>query len=102
VSSLQYVIVVIIIFLLQIVGAVLGFVYRDQAVEFVNDGLTSTLVLYNATADVATEPASFAITQSWDLVQTQVSCQYTHIHFLNPHIMYVNSKNNNILFPQSV
>ncbi len=54
--------------MLEIIGAVLGFVYRDEAVNFVEIGLTSTLSQYNGTT-----PAELGITEAWDFVQTTVS-----------------------------
>lgn len=67
-----------IIFILEIVGAVLAFVYRDQAVAFIEDGLTSTITQYNSTT-----PTGIAITQAWDFVQTRVSYQHIRSYAIN-------------------
>ena len=68
ITSTQYIIVVLIIFVLEIVGAVLAFVYRDQAIFFVESGLQSTISQYNGTT-----PTGVAITEAWDFVQRTVS-----------------------------
>ncbi|XP_064399863.1 tetraspanin-7-like [Halichondria panicea] len=64
-----YIIVVFIIFVVEIVGAVLAFVYRDQAVGFIESGLTSTLTQYNGTT-----PTAMGIREAWDFVQTTLNC----------------------------
>lgn len=64
-----YIIVVALIFILEIVGAVLGFVYRDQAITFVEAGLTSTLSEYNGTTTTGQ-----AVTRAWDFVQSTLVC----------------------------
>lgn len=63
---------------MEIVGAVLAFVYRDQAVGFIESGLTSTLTQYNGTT-----PTAMGIREAWDFVQTTVSttdlCAFVYI-----------------------
>ena len=65
---MQYIVVVFIIFVVEIVGAVLAFVYRDQAIDFIGSGLTSTISLYNETT-----PSAQGIREAWDFVQSNVS-----------------------------
>ncbi len=58
----------LVVFVAQLVGGVLAFVYREQLPGVVTNGLTSTLSNYGgfSTSDMA-------ITKSWDFVQTTVS-----------------------------
>lgn len=64
-----YIILVLVVFVLELVGGILAFVYRDDVQEFVQDGLNATIARYNgnATADIA-------ITEAWDTIQDSLDC----------------------------
>lgn len=61
----------LIVFVAQLVGGILGFVYRDRLDDVVSDGLSGTLDRYgvNTTENTVNQ----AITVAWDLVQNEVS-----------------------------
>lgn len=69
-SSLQYIVLVLIVFAAQLAGGILAFVYRDQLTSTVEDGLTLTLERYGV--NTSTNTINEAVTVSWDFVQTNV------------------------------
>ena len=55
-------------FIAELVGGILSFVYRDQVQTLVRDNIEATFDRYNGTAT-----ADQAITLAWDTVQQSVS-----------------------------
>lgn len=67
---LQYIVLVLIVFVAQLVGGILGFVFREELETIVTDGLNRTLASYGV--NISTNTVNEAITVSWDFVQTEV------------------------------
>lgn len=65
---MQYIILVLLVFVAELVGGILSFVYRDQVQSIVTDGIASTFGRYNGTSTT-----DQAITLAWDTVQRNVS-----------------------------
>ena len=64
----QYIVLVLVIFAAQLVGGILGFVYRNEVLNLVSTGLNNTLSEYGG--DSTTQQA---ITTAWDQAQSTVS-----------------------------
>ena len=58
-------------FVAELVGGILSFVYRDQVQSLVTDGIALTFDRYNGTGT-----ANQTITLAWDTVQEQVRVNY--------------------------
>ena len=71
VFALQYIILVLIVFMAQLVGGILGFVYRDRLDDIVSDGLSDSLDRYGV--NTSTNTINDALTEAWDFVQENVS-----------------------------
>ena len=56
----------------QLVGGILGFVFRDRLTDIVEDGLSGTLDRYDANTTTAST-IDTAVTEAWDFVQEEVS-----------------------------
>ena len=61
----------LIVFLAQLVGGILGFVYQEQLRDFVEDGFLMTLDFYDEEATV-TFNTNVTITEAWDFVHERV------------------------------
>lgn len=61
----------LVVFVAQLVGGILGFVYREQLEEIVSDGLQMTLDHYGVNTDTST--LNNTITEAWDFIQETVS-----------------------------
>lgn len=68
-----YIVLVLIVFAAQLTGGILGFVFRDDITNIIQDGLNSTLNDYNSVNSNTTTRVS-AITESWDFVQENLDC----------------------------
>ena len=64
----------LIVFVAQLVGAILAFVYREDLDNFVTEGLTRTLDRYGGPGS-----ANASITQSWDFIQENVRLVYNDV-----------------------
>lgn len=64
-----YIILVLLIFAAQLVGGILGFVFRTRVFSIVTEGLSSTFDQYQGPTDT-----EVAITQAWDFIQRELSC----------------------------
>jgi hypothetical protein len=67
-----YIILVIVVFVVQTAGAILAFVFREEALDFVRDGLEQTITEYNISESASNRQR--AITEAWDFVQEEVTC----------------------------
>ena len=64
-----YIILIFIIFLAQLVGGILAFVYRAEAGSIVREGLNDTLVIYGTNTSEGN-----AATEAWDEIQERFEC----------------------------
>lgn len=66
---LLYIILVIVVFVLQTIGGILAFTYREEVFDFVRDGLNDTMSEYGGDSNRAR-----SITNAWDYVQDNLEC----------------------------
>ena len=74
---MQYIVSVLVVLVLQLVGGIVGFVYRDMVFDVVKEGLNNTLPRYNGESS-----ADQDITKAWDNIQEQV-CSSLYILFFS-------------------
>ena len=68
---MQYIILVLIVFVAQLVGGILGFVFRDELTTIVDEGLRSTQDRYGVNTSIST--LNDTVTRSWDFIQEEVT-----------------------------